>query len=79
MSDTRIPDEAPNLSAVACDIAVSEMFGIPLEKMCNYAVVALEHNADDGTHALWIIGLHDNWPYILKLLRAAVRDLENSL
>ena len=34
------------MSGNACDIAVSEMFGIPLERMCGYLIVTVEHQAE---------------------------------
>lgn len=49
MSDhdaVRRPDEATRMSGYACDIAVSEMFGIPLERMCGYLIVTVEHQAE---------------------------------
>jgi hypothetical protein len=49
MSTERQPDEATKMSGYACDIAVSEIFGIPVERMCGYLIVTVEH-LDGNTH-----------------------------
>jgi len=39
----RQPDQLSAMTARACDIAVSEMTGFPLEDICGYVLVVLRH------------------------------------
>lgn len=52
---TRQPDQVTGMSGYACDVAVSEMFGIPVESMCGYLVLA-RVDIPDGHRNMLITG-----------------------
>lgn len=66
------------MSRRACTIAVSEMAGVPVEQICNYALVTWSHTADPAAHEIGILPGGGDWRLTERLLKTALADLESS-
>lgn len=77
----RRPDEQAKMTAEACDIAVSEMTGIPVDQMCGWILVSVDHTEPGQHRSLVMQGcggyVDDEWA-ALWLERAAA-DIRESL
>lgn len=74
---TRLPDQRSGMTASACDIAVSEMTGLPLDELCGFVLVTWIHPAGHpGAHALAIMPSDKDWAFARRLLQQAVAEIE---
>ena len=74
----RQPDQHSAMSGTACDVAVSEMIGWPLESLCGYVVLVVKHRPE-GSHELAVMPASNDWPWVLRWLERAVADVRSTL
>ena len=67
------PDQASAMSSTACDIAVSEMTGWPLDQLCGYIVLTVRHHPN-GSHELSIMPMEDDHKWVGLWLDRAAAD-----
>lgn len=72
------PDKISTMSGLAVDIAVSEITGIPRERLCGYALIALEH-LGGGAHMLQLSCMDNNYRSALPLVENGLADLRQTL
>jgi hypothetical protein len=68
------------MSGTACDIAISEISGVPLGQLCGFIVLTISHPENHpGAHELRIIPAQENWDWVRHWLQAAVRDIRQDM
>lgn len=69
------------MSVSACDIAVSEMTGVPLDLMCGWILVTVDHPAQGGHRSLILQGCggHDDDEWAANWLEQAAADIRTTL
>lgn len=71
----RAPDETTKMSGPACDIAVSEMIGVPVGQICGYAIAVRSHEVTG--HALRIMPGPGSFEDARDLFAAAVANIDS--
>lgn len=74
------PDKVSTMGAREVNIAVSEISGIPLEQLCGYVLVCLQHlPGERGAHMLMLSCMDNDYQAALPLVEHGLVDLRQTL